>query len=382
MIPRSALKTVESLARGFRVISITGPRQSGKTTLSRAAFPHKPYVNLEAADQRAFALSDPRRFLAQFPDGAVLDEAQHAPELFSYIQTLVDEDQRPGRFVLTGSQNFRMLEKITQSLAGRVGIVHLLPLAVSELMAAGLAGGSVDDLLYRGFYPALYSGSLDPAAWYGNYVTTYVERDVRQVTNVHDLNLFQRFLGLCAARTGQLLNLDSLGADCSIAHHTARAWLGVLEASYLVFRLPPHFENLGKRLVKTPKLYFHDVGLAAFLIGVQDARHMAIHSARPQLFETFVVGEFLKHRYNAGQSSNLYFWRDNIGTEVDVLVEDRHGLFPIEIKSGQTFQEDYFRNLRLFLKYAGSRASGAGLVYGGEASYVRSGVTVRAWKDI
>jgi len=382
IIPRFAAVTIDRLARGFRVLTITGPRQSGKTTLARAAFPNKPYVNLEAADQRAFALRDPRAFLARFPDGAVLDEAQHTPELFSYIQILVDEDPRPGRFVLSGSQNFGLLAKITQSLAGRVGILHLLPFSLRELKEANLVPRSVDELLCRGFYPALYTTSIAPADWYATYVTTYIERDVRQVTNVHDLSLFQRFLSLCATRTGQLLNLDSLATDCGISHGTARAWLSVLEASYVVFRLSPHFENLGKRLVKAPKLYFYDPGLAAFLMGVQDAPHMAIHSARPALFETFVVGEFLKQRYNAGARSNLFFWRDNIGTEVDVLVDQGHGLFPIEIKSGQTFQDDFLRNLRLFLKYAGERASGAGLVYGGDDSYSRSGVTVRSWRDI
>jgi hypothetical protein len=275
-----------------------------------------------------------------------------------------------------------MLEKITQSLAGRTGIVRLLPLSLRELTAFGTTTSSVDEFLHRGFYPQLYATGGDPSDWYGTYVTTYVERDVRQVTSVQDLGLFQRFLSLCAARTAQLLNLDSLASDCGIAHGTARSWLSVLEASFIVFRLQPHFENLGKRLVKTPKLYFHDPGLASFLVGVQDARHMAVHSARPALFETFVVGEFLKSRFNAGQRSNLYFWRDNIGTEIDVLVEDREGLFPIEIKSGQTFRDDFLVNLHRYRKYAGPRASGSGLVYGGDESYVRSGVTVRSWKDL
>ena len=382
MIPRFASETVAHLAQEFRVVSITGPRQSGKTTLARAAFPGKPYVNLEAADERAFAVRDPRAFLARFPNGAILDEAQHAPDLFSYIQILVDEDQRPGRFVLTGSQNFLMLEKITQSLAGRTGILRLLPLSLRELIASGRIPASADELLYRGFYPPLYASTNDPSEWYGTYVTTYVERDVRQVTSVQDLGLFQRFLSLCAARTAQLLNLDSLASDCGIAHGTARAWLSVLEASFIVFLLQPHFENLGKRLIKSPKLYFHDPGLAAFLIGVQDVRHMAVHSARPALFETFVVGEFLKQRFNQSRRSNLYFWRDNIGTEIDVLVEDRDGLFPIEIKSGQTFRDDFLANLLKFRKYAGARAGGAGLVYGGDESYVRSGVTVRSWRDL
>jgi len=382
VIPRHALETIVRLAGDYRVVSVTGPRQSGKTTLARTAFPDKPYVNLEAPDERAFALRDPRGFLARFPDGAVLDEAQYAPDLFSYIQVLVDEDQRPGRYILTGSQNFLMLEKISQSLAGRTGILNLLPLAYRELADAGRSPMKVDELLHRGFYPRLHVARMDSSDWYGTYVTTFLERDVRRIVAVQDLDLFQRFLGLCAARTAQLLNIDSLASDCGIAHGTARGWLSVLEASYIVFRLQPHFENLGKRLIKSPKLYFCDVGLAAFLVGIQDAAHMAIHSARAALFETFVMTEFLKTRFNQAQRSNLFFWRDNIGTEVDVVVEDRGGLFPIEIKSGQTFREDFLKNVHRFQKYAGSRASGAGLVYGGDQSYVRSGVTVKSWRDL
>lgn len=382
MLPRVAQGTVARMAEGFRVLTITGPRQSGKTTLSRLAFPDKPYVNLEAADERAFALADPRSFLARFPDGAIIDEAQWAPELFSYVQVLVDEDPRPGRFVLTGSQNFGLLERITQSLAGRVGILQLLPLSLSELRGGGIGLEDIDPWLHRGFYPALFRGDLDPAAWHGAYVTTYLERDVRQVTYVQDLGVFQRFLALCAARTGQLLNLASLATDCGIAQSTARAWLSVLEASYVVHLLRPHHENLGKRVVKMPKLYFLDVGLAAFLLGIRDAAQLSTHSARGALFETFVIGEFLKARFNAGLRPNLYFWRDNIGTEVDALVEDGRGLFPIEIKSGRTYQDDFVRSLRLFAKYAGARAYGAGLVYGGDDSYSREGVTVKSWRDL
>lgn len=382
MIPRSAVPTLESMGREFRIVAIIGPRQSGKTTAARQVFPHKPYVSLEDANERMFAAEDTKGFLARFPDGAILDEAQHVPDLFSRLNTLVDFDQRPGLFVITGSQNFTLLSKVTQSLAGRVGILQLLPLTLSELASAGKGPASLDELLVRGFYPRLHVEPADATRWYESYVTSYVERDVRQVINVQDLNLFQRFLGLCAARTGQMLNLSTLASDCGVSHVTARAWLSVLQASYIVFLLPPHFENLGKRLVKSPKLYFVDPGLAAHLIGVQDARHMAVHSARPALFETFVVGEFLKSRFNAGKRSNLFFWRDHIGTEIDVLVEDRDGLFPIEIKSGQTFRDDFLVNLHRFQKYAGPRSSGAGLVYGGDESYVRSGVTVRSWKDL
>lgn len=382
MLLRTAMPTLGRMARAFRVLTITGPRQSGKTTLSRAAFPDKPYVNLEAADERGFALQDPRGFLDRFPDGAVIDEAQNAPELFSYIQVLVDEDPRPGRFVLTGSQNFGLLSRITQSLAGRVGILHLLPLSIAELRDGGVRLRDVDDWIHRGFYPALYGGGIDPGAWFGAYVTTYIERDVRQITRVQDLNLFQRFVALCAARTGQLLNLANLATECGLSQSTVREWLSVLEASYIVHLLRPHHENLGKRVVKTPKLYFHDPGLAAFLMGIQDERQLSLHPARGALFETLVVGEFLKSRFNAGERSNIFFWRDNVGTEVDVLVEDGRGLFPIEIKSGKTWQDEYIRSLRLFANYAGPRAYGAGVVHAGNGSYTRQDISVRSWRDL
>ena len=382
MIPRLAEPTLHRLARGFRAVVILGPRQSGKTTLARAAFPDKPYVSLEAPHERIFAATDPRGFLARFPDGAILDEIQHLPQLFSYLQVDMDADRRRGRFVLTGSQNFSMVSSIAQSLAGRAAIVQLLPLSIRELGSGRIPGGNLDELLFKGSFPALYDQPVTPQDWYASYVTTYLERDVRQLANVHDLLQFQRFLGLCAARTGQLLNIASLASDCGIAQGTVRSWLGVLQASYVVSLLPPHHENLGKRLIKSPKLHFLDTGLAAFLIGVQDARHLSVHSARPALFETFVAAEFVKQRFNAGLRSNLFFWRDNIGTEIDILVEDGSGLFPIEIKSGGTLNEEFFDGLRRYLKYAGPRAAGAGLVYGGDESYVRSGFSVRSWRDL
>jgi uncharacterized protein len=381
VIPRLAEPTLHRLARGFRAVAILGPRQSGKTTLAQAAFPDKPYVSLEATHERLFASNDPQGFLARFPDVAILDEIQHLPQLFPYLQVDMDADRRRGRFVLTGSQNFSMISSIAQSLAGRAAIVQLLPLSIREL-GARAPGMRLDDLLYTGAFPALYDQPLAPRDWYVSYVTTYLERDVRQIANVHDLLQFQRFVGLCAARTGQILNIASLASDCGIAQGTARSWLSVLQASYIVALLPPHHENLGKRLIKAPKLYFLDTGLAAFLIGVQDSRHMAVHAARPALFETFVVGEFMKQRFNAGLRSNLFFWRDNIGTEIDVVVEDASGLFAVEIKSGSTMSEDFFSGLRRYAKYAGARASGSGLVYGGDESYVRSGVTVRSWRDL
>lgn len=298
------------------------------------------------------------------------------------MQTLVDRERRMGLFVLTGSQQFGLLSGVTQSLAGRAGVLQLLPFLLSELRAAAIELGDLETLLLRGLYPPLYDRKLSPSQWYGNYVLSYLERDVRQIANVHDLNLFQRFLRLCAARTGQLLNLANLGNECGASQGTARAWLSVLEASYIVFRLPPHHRNLGKRVVKAPKLYFYDTGLAANLLAIQDAGHVAVHPIRAALFGTLVVGEWLKRRYNAGLMSNLYFWRDNVGTEVDLIVEEGGKGRPIEIKSSRTMTPELFVGLRKWLKYSGAQTDAAMLVYAGDESYTRSGIEVRSWREI
>lgn len=385
MIPRTAAATLSRLAQAYPVLVLTGPRQSGKTTLARTLFADKSYVSLESPDERQFSAEDPKGFLARFPKGAIIDEAQHCPDLFSYIQTRVDLDGRMGLFVLTGSQNFQLLAKVTpqvtQSLAGRAGIVQLLPFSLAELAVAGRLPDSLDKVLWQGLYPPLYDRPLD-AAWYGGYVMTYLERDVRQLANVHDLNLFQRFLRLCAARTGQLLNLSNLATETGISSNTARNWLSILEASYLVHLLPPHHRNLGKRVVKTPKLYFLDPGLAGFLMGIQNAGQLNLHPHRGALFETLVVAEFLKRRYNAGLPSNLFFWRDNLGTEVDLLLDQGLRLDPVEIKSGQTFTREMVGGLEKWLRYAGEEAGMARLIYGGDESYRRLGVEVGSWRDI
>lgn len=385
MIPRVATSTLRRLARGFPVLALTGPRQSGKTTLARAEFADKPYASLENPDERQFAESDPRRFLARFQDGAVIDEVQRVPDLLSWLQGVVDERKRMGDFVLTGSAQFDLMAGLTQSLAGRIGRVELLPLSGAELSAAG-AGvahlpGNLDDLLLRGGYPALYDRQLAPADWFGNYVSTYVERDVRQLLSVRDLGLFQRFLRLCAARSGQLLNLASLGVDCGISAVTAREWLGVLEASYLVMRLPPYHRNFGKRLVKTPKLYFLDVGLMAWLLGIRDARTLETHAMRGALFETWVVSELVKQRFNAGQSAELYFWRDSTGLEVDVVFEQPDGLHAIEIKSGATVAADWLHAASRWQGLVGEPTPPPWIVFGGEGRYSRQGVEMWGWRE-
>lgn len=382
MYARDAANTLARLARGFPIVAIAGPRQSGKTTLARAQFPDKPYVSLENPDEREFALSDPRRFLDRFPDGAILDEVQRCPALFSWLQGVVDERQRMGDFVLTGSSQFDLIAGIGQSLAGRVGRVELLPLAQSEMRQAGCLPDTLDQLLLNGGYPAVYSRQLAPADWYGNYVSTYLERDVRQLLGVKDLALFQRFLKLCAARTGQLLNLSALGADCGITGVTARQWMSVLEASYLVTLVQPYHRNFGKRLVKTPKLYFLDTGLAAWLLGIRDVATMALHPQRGALFETWVVAEQVKQAFNLGETPGISFWRDRAGHEVDLIREDALRVYPTEIKSGATFATDWANALQKLKALAGQDVADPRIVYGGDASFERDGYHVVGWRDL
>lgn len=381
MIPRQAAAVLQKLALGYPILAITGPRQAGKTTLAKATFPDKRYISLEDPDERAFAEEDPRGFLTRFPDGAILDEAQRCPVLFSYLQTLVDTERRMGMFVLTGSQQFGLLSNITQTLAGRVGMIQLLPFSLQELKAGNVPVNRLDDLLWRGMYPPIYDRDLSPEQWFANYVMTYVERDVRQIIEVQNLSLFQRFIKMCAARCGQLINMSSLANDCDVSHGTIRNWLSVLEAGYLVFLLQPHHQNFGKRLVKTPKLYFHDTGLAAYLLGIRDPEHLSIHSTRGALFENFVISELMKHRYNQGLPSNLFFWRNNIGDEVDVVIEEGEKLMPIEIKSGQTFRPDMLAGIHKWIRYAGESSMTPHLVYGGEENMTRNGVEVHSWRN-
>jgi predicted AAA+ superfamily ATPase len=382
MIPRNAAETCRSLAEGYPIVALTGPRQSGKTTLVRAVFPEKPYVSFEDPDKLESALNDPRGFLARFPEGAVIDEAQRFPKLFSYLQSLVDDRKKMGMFILTGSQQFGLLTGIGQSLAGRAALVQLLPFSLDEATNGGLALGSLPDVLFRGLYPPIYDRELDPSIWYGNYVLTYLERDVRNILGVRDLGQFRTFLRMCAARCGRLLNLSSLAADCGLTHNTARSWLSVLEASYIVHLLRPHHENFGKRLVKAPKLYFVDPGLAAWLLNIQGPDHMAVHPMRGSLFEALVVAEFLKGRYNRGLASDLYFWRNNIGDEIDLLIDEGTDVTAVEIKSGETVNDDYFRGLRKWRTWKKDTAAGAYVVYGGEESFRQGSFGVVSWRRL
>jgi len=382
MIPRAAESLVHELLAGFPIVTVTGPRQSGKTTLARKVLAERPYRSLEDPDVRALALDDPRGFLAQFPDGGVLDEVQRAPELFSYLQTHVDNDGRMGLFLLTGSQQFGLLSGISQSLAGRSAFLELLPLSQQELDASGLSPETLNRRIHTGGYPALFDRPVTPRRWFPAYVTAYVERDVRQLLKVHDLDTFQRFVRLCAGRSGQILNLSSLANDCGITHNTAKAWISVLEASYLVFLLQPHHANFNKRLVKSPKLYFFDSGLLCWLLGIHDPEQLDVHPLRGPIFETFVIGELRKAWVNRGEVPLFYFWRDSNGNEVDLLIESGGKLMPIEIKSGQTVNRDYFKTIERWTELAGAMATNPTLIYAGDDKQSRRGVRVLGWRQV
>jgi len=381
MVPRHAQATIESLCRGYPIVTVTGPRQSGKTTLVRHIFGDRAYVSLENPDERDRADHDPRGFLARYPDGAVFDEVQRCPQLLSYLQQIVDTDPKPGRFILTGSQQFGLLSGITQSLAGRVALVRLLPFELGEIHPGPPLPPDLDEVLFKGLYPPIHDRHLAPGPWYDNYIETYIERDVRQMVNVRDLVTFRRFLRLCAGRAGQLLNLSALASDCGITHNTARAWISILEASYIIFLLAPHPRNFSKRLIKTPKLYFYDGGLCARLLAIPEAGQLGIHSLRGALFESFVIAEILKSRCHRGLPRDLYFWRDRSGNEVDLIVENGETLQPVEIKSGMTLNREFFKGLENWMAMAGAAAASPVLVFGGQSSGQRSGVTILSWND-
>ena len=381
MFQRTISDKLEELVTQYPVVAITGPRQSGKTTLVQHVFPERPYLSLEDPDIREFAATDPRGFLSTYPVGSILDEIQRVPELFSYIQTRVDEIGSEGLYILTGSFNLGLMEGISQSLAGRVALLNLFPFSLAELNRASQTPGTLQDLLFTGLYPRIYDKKLPPHEWYANYVSTYLERDVRMVKNVTDLDRFQLFMRMCAARSGQLLNLSSLGDDCGITHNTARSWLSVLQASFIIYLLRPHYKNFNKRLVKSPKLYFCDPGLLCYLLGIDSPESLAIHALKGHVFETWTVDELLKGRLNRGLRENIYFWRDNVGHEIDCLIDRGSRLIPLEIKSGQTLTLDFFKGLNYWYKISETPSGEGYLVYGGNVDQKRKGGQVFGWRS-
>jgi predicted AAA+ superfamily ATPase len=375
VISREISPVLLDLFDQYPVVTVTGPRQSGKTTLCRAEFPDLAYFNLERPDVREFAAGDPLGFLAECRDGAVIDEIQRVPELTSYIQATVDETQRNGQFVLTGSRQLRVAEAVSQSLAGRTAVLPLLPFSIHEAREARV-DDEIDAVIHTGFYPRIYDQELDPTRALGDYFETYVERDVRQISEIRNLSAFQRFVRLCAGRVGQLLNLQSLGNDAGVSHTTARHWLSVLEASFIAFELQPFHANLSKRLVKSPKLYFYDVGLAAYLLGIESPRQIATHPLRGALFENLVVVEALKHRFNLGRRSNLSFYRDSTGSEVDLVYALADRLIAVEIKAGQTVSGSFLAMLHALERLLPDTVAAKVLVHGREAESLREGVYI------
>lgn len=379
MIYRQAHQTLLHLSKQFKVVGVIGPRQSGKTTLVREVFKEKTYVNLENLDTRQFALEDPRGFISQYSDGAILDEAQRVPTLFSYLQQHVDERQQKAQFVLTGANNFLLQASISQSLAGRIGYISLLPFSIDELKPT--SSTPLDELLFKGMYPPIYDQQVAPHLWYANYIRTYIERDVRQIKNITDLLLFERFVKLCAGRIGQLLNVHNLANETGIDSKTVNSWLSILESSFELFRLPPYYKSFNKRLTKMTKLYFYDTGLVCSLLGINKQEQLFTHPLRGALFENFCVGELIKHQLNQALSANFYFWRDHVGNEIDVLFDDSLRLVPIEIKSGQTIAHSFYKGLHYWEKLTGE--STGYIVYGGEQSRKGSDHKhVVSWRNI
>jgi uncharacterized protein len=386
MIPRTLGGPLTALAEKVPVVAVTGPRQSGKTTLCQASFPDHPYVSLEPLDTREFAVQDPRGFLSSYPEGAVLDEVQRAPALFSYLQELVDQDPAPGRFILTGSQHFGLTEAITQSLAGRIGQLHLLPLSLDEVRRFPSYPVDLWESLFIGGFPRIYDRGLEPAQWLGDYVATYVQRDVRQVLNVTDLDAFTTFLRLAATRTGQELNLAGLGADAGVTHNTARAWISVLEASFIVFRTPGWHRNLRKRAIKTAKLHFVDSGLACWLLGIRDRDQLRLHPLRGAIFESWVASEILKARLHNSKPADLFHLRQDRGSEVDLIVEAGDVVRAVEVKSGATIASDFLTHLVAFGQATREQhphlRTELRLVHGGAQKGRRDDVELIPWEDV
>jgi len=381
MYQRTIHHELISLAKDYPVISVMGPRQSGKTTVVKEVFAEKPYANLEEPDQRALAQKDPRHFLEQFENGAILDEIQYVPELLSYIQAIVDEKQHAGMFVITGSHQLELHQAVSQSLAGRVGLLTLYPLTINELRLANI-DLELDEQIYHGFYPRIYAKQLNPTKAYRNYVSTYLERDVRQLSNIKDLILFQNFMKLCAGRIGQVIDYVSMGNDLGVSNNTVKHWFSILEASYIIYRLKPYFENFGKRVIKSPKLYFTDVGLAAYLLDIDRPEQIARDPLRGNLVENVVVMELCKYRHNRGLDPNLYYYRDNHKNEVDIIIKQANQLMPIEVKSAKTFKLEFLKGLKFYRKLIGERCHKGYLVYSGDLTQEVDGFRILNYKDV
>ncbi len=365
MFKRFLIPHIQELAKKYPVVTLLGPRQSGKTTLVRAAFPHKPYVNMEDADNRSLATLDPKSFMLNYPHGAILDEVQRTPHLLSYIQVIVDSQEQKGMFILTGSHQASLHSAVSQSLAGRTSLLRLLPLSLQEMRASNIQD-PLEEIILKGGYPKIYKENLPLSNAYSSYFQTYVERDVRQILQVKDIIQFERFIKLTASRIGQLVNYASLAADVGVSAVTIKEWISVLEATYILIRVEPYFENFGKRLIKSPKLYFADTGLACYLLGIETREQLVKDSLYGNIFENWVVVELMKARYNQALDPRFYFYRDISGKEVDLLYQKGSRLMPIEIKSSKTFSPSYLEGLSYFHKQAPDKAEDGALIYAGD----------------
>ncbi len=378
VIHRNIEKAIKKEAKKYPVLALTGPRQSGKTTLLLHLFPEYEYLSLENPDTRDFAEKDPVAFLQKYNRHIILDEVQRVPKLFSYLQGTVDKSKEMGQFILSGSQNFQLMNNITQTLAGRVALFKLLPFDFQELNSVGLLAENYAKNLVKGFYPAIYDRNVAPKSYYSNYIQTYVERDVTELVNIKDIRVFRNFLGLCAARVGQLLNLNSLANECGISQPTAKSWLSILESSYIVFTLQPYFKNFNKRIVKTPKLYFYDTGLLCHLLKIFTPEKFEAHASKGSLFENMIVAEFYKRNYHQNLYENFYYWRDSAGNEVDVLIEDENATRIYEVKATQTVTTNLFKGLQHYGQLSAQKLK-KGLIYAGSDLQKRTGITVYGW---
>ncbi len=381
MILRDAREKLIDLASKFKCVAVIGPRQSGKTTLVKRAFKEKAYVSLENPDSRQFAIEDSRGFIQTYPDGAIIDEIQHVPKLFSYLQEILDNSIDKGKFILTGSNNFLMQENISQTLAGRVAYLSLPPFSIKELLENNQLPEDDNQILLKGFYPPVYDQQIPPDEWCLNYIRTYIERDVRQIKNITDLLVFERFLRLLAGRTGQEFYTNSFVVEVGVDVKTIQSWVGVLESSFIIYLLKPHYKNFNKTIVKRPKIYFYDTAIACSLLGIKTIEHIVSHPLRGALFETMVITEFVKFRMNKAMPVNLYYWRDKTGHEIDLIIDTGGQLLPIEIKSGKTISSEFFKNLKYWKKLSGIESSV--LLYSGSQKQKRSdGMVVKNWKEL
>jgi len=378
VIKREISELILRLSRQYPVVTITGPRQSGKTTLCKLLFPKKPYISLENIEERNFAINDPKGFLAKYPNGAILDEIQKAPDLLSYIQTIVDDKNREGMFILTGSHQFEMMKNVSQSLAGRTAIVKLLPLSYQEAYSS-ISNNNIEEVLFTGFYPRIFDKKLSPTEVMSFYVSTYIERDLRELINIKDLSVFENFLKICAGRSGQIINYSSIGNDCGITYNTIKNWLSILETSFIIKIHKPFFKNINKRLIKSPKLYFLDTGLLCYLLGITEPKQIEIHPLKGAIFESFIVSDILKIKFNKGKQDNLYYYRDNHGIEIDILMDQGTSVDAIEIKSSKTLSSQFFKNIKSYQKNQKGKAY---LIYGGNENHTQENVQIVSWNNL